>query len=688
MEKTIQNIPFLRLAIILAGGILLGSVLPAFSSSYLLPPIIIVLLILAIILNRKYNFRVQTIFGLTIHLLFLLTGIYIYHAYNQKPIFYENGYFAATLLELPQEKTNSYETVAEINSFTRNDSVFTTDERIIIYFSKENNINNLQPGDILLFYSNPQRIKNFGNPYEFDYRKYLERKRIYRQVYLNEKSWKKTNDTRNSLFVIAERKRQKLLDIYKELPIDKRELEILSALTLGYKRDLDPETKRVFSSAGAMHVLAVSGLHVGIIFWIIVLLLGYLRKRKHGRIIFMVVSVFSLWCYAFITGLSPSVTRATTMFSIFILGETLQRKSSVYNSLAASAFFLLLINPNNLFETGFQLSYSAVFGIVYLQPKIRSLINIKNKILLFLLDLLIVSITAQIATLPFTLFYFGQFPLYFWLTNIIIIPAVMLLIPLGIFLLFISGVPFLASFTAIIIDVFIKFIFQLLSRIEQLPHSVLYASISKTQELLIITSILMFFVLLKTKKTLYLHLTFAGILFLIITFIYTNATDLNKNELIIYNNQENATLELIHNKLNFVISEKTIKPEDQIQKAIVQTTQKRRLKTPQFFTLNNDFVNHDLFLKNKLVCFEGKTIFFGRTNINYEKYITPDLIINPINLDQIGLNNDDKQIIITNKRFIPKKYNVNNPFHYTTFETAFQKKLVTFYINSIFTSAD
>ena len=672
MENTIQNIPFLRLAIILALVILLGSAFPPITL-FLLLVVIVILLFLSIIINRLYSFRLQNLFGITTNLLFLLIGIYIYQAYNKRPIFYKNGSFAATFLEKPQGKTNSYKAVAEINSFTRNDSAFFTHEQIIVYFSKESNINNLQAGDILYFNTNPQHIKNFGNPYEFDYRKFLERKKIYRQIYLGKNSWLKSSYTKTNLSVFAEKTRQKLINIYKTQPIDKREFEILSALTLGYKRDLDPETKRAFSSAGAMHVLAVSGLHVGIIYLVIILLLGYLRKRKNGRLIFAIVSICTLWCYAFITGFSPSVLRATTMFTIVIFGETLHRKSNVYNSLAASAFILLLFNPNNLFETGFQLSYSAVFGIVYLHPKFRSIVNIKNKILLFFLDLLIVSVAAQIATVPFILYYFGQFPSYFLVTNILIIPVAMFLIPIGMFLLLISGIPPLASFIASIIDTLIKFIFQFLIYIDQLPFSVLQITISKMQALVLITIILIIFILLKTKRTLYLHFTLAGIVVLIFTFIYTNATDLNKNELIIYPNSENATIELIHNKLNYVISEKLISKNDQIKNVITQTTQKRHLRKPQFFTLNNDIIKQNLFLRNGLVCFEGETILFGGASINYEKYVVPDLIINPINWNQIDLNNKNEEIIITNKRFIPQKNNVKNPFHYTTFESAFRK---------------
>ena len=671
MEKTVQNIPFLRIVIAFSLGICLESIWPTTKSNFILVAIIILLTIVFII-NKIYKYNLQTTFGIIITIIFILTGSFCYSKYNNKPVFFDDGIFEATVLELPQEKTNSYQTVVRVNSFIKNNTVFPTDEQIIVYFSKEIDTKNLNSGSVVLFNTSPRQIKNFGNPYEFNYKQYLERKKIYRQVYLNDRSWTKTGYYKNPLTTIAEKTRQKLLAIYQNLPIEENELEILSALTLGYKRDLDPETKRVFSSAGAMHVLAVSGLHVGIIFWTILLMFGYLRKQKLGRIIFAAISIISLWFYAFITGLSPSVMRAATMFTIFILGENLQRRSSIYNSLAASAFILLLINPNNLFETGFQLSYSAVFGIVYLQPKIRSVINIKKKIPLFFWDLLCVSIAAQITTIPLTLYYFGQFPVYFWLTNIIIIPAIMLLIPLGILLLFVSVIPVLANFIAAFINSIIKSIFFLLTNIEQLPISVLNTNISRTQQILLIIIILAFLIALRSKRTIYLHVTLLSVFLFIFTCIYQNFTNRTKNELIIYNNSDNATMELIHGKLNYIISEKEIDGNDQIKRTIEQTTQKRQLLHPQFFTLNDSIVNQNLYSKNGIIYFEGKTILFGGP-IQNNKIVTPDLIINPSKANNRSLITKNQDIIITNKSYIQNFEENKTAHHYTTFETAFRK---------------
>ena len=372
MEKTVQNIPFLRLAIALAIGIIIGDYFTV--DEKLSFAVLSVFLFLLIVLNNKYKYSYSLFFGLGIQFFFILLGVLVTQQYNKKPVFYEKGNFTAVILETPQEKPNSWKSVIRINAAINNDTINSTNELVIAYFAKEEKAPDLKAGDIILFSSSPQSITNNNNPHEFDYKKYLEQKRIYRQVYLPADDWTKTNKSAVSIICRAEQIRENLLRIYRSQPIDDTEYEILSALTLGYKRELDPETKRVFSASGASHVLAVSGLHVGIVFWVIMLVFGFLQKQKTGRIFFMILSVSILWFYAFITGLSPSVMRASAMFSIVVIGENLLRKSNIYNSLAASAFILLLINPNNLYDIGFQLSYSAVFGIVFLQPKLEKLI--------------------------------------------------------------------------------------------------------------------------------------------------------------------------------------------------------------------------------------------------------------------------------------------------------------------------
>ena len=239
--------------------------------------------------------------------------------------------------------------------------------------------------------------------------------------------------------------RDKLLNILKENGLKNNELAVASALILGYKDDLGEELKHSYSSAGATHVLAVSGLHVGIIFLVLNFLLNILDKNDRFKISKAILLICFLWAYATITGLSPSVVRAATMFSFVTIGKSFGKSSSIYNTLCASAFVLLVYNPYLIMEVGFQLSYLAVVGIVYFQSIIYKWIYVKNKFLKYIWMITSVSIAAQLTTFPLGLLYLHQSPTYLFASNLFVIPGAMLIIGLGILLFITSWIPLISG---------------------------------------------------------------------------------------------------------------------------------------------------------------------------------------------------------------------------------------------------
>ena len=672
MKKTVQNIPFLRITIALAIGIILG-VNFTFEPKLCLA-ILATTLILLIIFNRNYKYSFNLGFGLGIHLFFIILGIFVTQLFNNKPVLFEKGNFTAVVLETPQEKPNSYKSVIQIESVSYSDSVFSTKELVIAYFAKNDSTLNLRAGDIILFNSPPQPIINNNNPYEFDYKKYLEKKRIYRQVYLPANKWIKTIHTRKSPSIIAEKFRERLLQIYREQPIEETEFEILSALTLGYKRDLDPETKRIFSASGASHVLAVSGLHVGIVFWVVTLIFGFLRKKKSGRVFFVLITILILWFYAFITGLSPSVMRASTMFSIFVVAENINRKSNIYNSLAASAFILLLVNPNNLFDVGFQLSYAAVFGIVFLQPKLEKLVLVKNRIYKFLWLLITVSIAAQIATFPITTFYFWQFPTYFWITNTFVIPAVMVLIPLGILLLFVSKIHILSGLLSALLNILIKITYFLLSLINHLPFSVFEISVTQIQFIFILAFVLSAFIYLKNNNTFFIKSSLTFLALLLFSIITREFYRLNQTEIIVYNSAQNPGIHLIHGKKNYIITSEKIKDEDIWFYPGTITKRKLGLDPPVFLLSNDSLIDENILMKNKLIFFEGKSFSFNKNLTDMNKTKFPDYIVNPITNNIKNIDYESSTVIISNKRYYIENEIITDKIHITAMKGAFRKK--------------
>jgi len=235
----------------------------------------------------------------------------------------------------------------------------------------------------------------------------------------------------NSLTAYAEEIRDYLNIELKKLAFKPVEIAFLKALLLGQRQDISFDIYENYKKAGAVHILAISGLHIGILLFLLYFILRPLLYFKHGKIIQSILIIFILWGFAIIAGLSASVVRAVTMFSLFVIAKGLNRQTVSLNTLALSAFILLVIKPGFCFDVGFQLSYAAVAAIVIIKPVLDSWKLLKNPIANFFLDLLKVSVAAQLGVLPLSLFYFHQFPGLFFITNLIIIPCLMLVLGLG-----------------------------------------------------------------------------------------------------------------------------------------------------------------------------------------------------------------------------------------------------------------
>ncbi|NOY96160.1 MAG: ComEC/Rec2 family competence protein, partial [Chlorobi bacterium] len=422
MKNAFHTIPFLRILAAYIFGIVAAHFIYININLFFLAAFLVILVTIALLNARKTYSRNQ--FAVLFITLFLIgTGFCRYRQYNEKPVLCSGNFYVATLLEMPAKKNKSFKAELLLSHCLANGSAQKTKEKVIAYFQEGSLISHLSAGKRIIFKARPAIISNPGNPFEFDYKKYLEKRKIYRQVYIPSNNWREEDSYSNPLFsptICAERIRGRLISTYRENNIVDEKFAILSALTLGYKEALGPDVKSVFSSTGAMHVLAVSGLHVGIIYLIVNFLFGFLKRNPKGRVPFICLAIAILWSYALVTGLSPSVQRAATMFSIVIIGENLRRPANIYNTLASSAFILLVMNPNLLYDVGFQLSYSAVFGIVFFQPKIYKLFSPKYWLSDKAWALFSVSVAAQITTFPFILYYFNQYPTYSILSNFIV----------------------------------------------------------------------------------------------------------------------------------------------------------------------------------------------------------------------------------------------------------------------------
>ena len=262
----------------------------------------------------------------------------------------------------------------------------------MLNFQKDRIKNNLDVDAILVVRNTFQTLNPPLNPNQFDYRAYLENHDIYQELFQRNPHFLIIKPDRRSVLGLASMFRAEINSKLKNYPFTSSELAVINALLLGQRQDLSPEDYNNYADAGAIHILAVSGLHVGVILLIFSFLLKPLNKTKYGSIAKSVLLLFILWSFAFIAGLSPSVTRATTMFSVVSIAMNLKRPTNIYNTLAISMFLILLFKPLYIFDVGFQLSYLAVFGIVWVQPILYNLWNPKLWILNKFWSLFTVSI--------------------------------------------------------------------------------------------------------------------------------------------------------------------------------------------------------------------------------------------------------------------------------------------------------
>ena len=309
------------------------------------------------------------------------------------------------------------------------------DGKTLLLYLQKDSLPMPHEGDILVVETSIHRGDTLG---DFDYGLYLRRQGIVGTAWAHRGNWQIVgHQPRKDIQAIAQRCQHALYEQYKKIGIDGKELGILSALTLGYREELDRDVQQSFSASGAMHVLAVSGLHTGIVWGILmwILTLGGWRKPLYEaqgkRWLLGGILLLLLWIYAFITGLSPSVMRSALMLSFWELTYLMGRHTSRWNPILAAAVIILLINPLALWSVSFQLSFAAVIGIMVIASWMQQHTRLRSGWSKYIGGLLMVSIGAQLATMPLTLYYFGQTSNYFALTNLIVIPLAFVVLLLG-----------------------------------------------------------------------------------------------------------------------------------------------------------------------------------------------------------------------------------------------------------------
>ena len=469
-----------------------------------------------------------------------------------------------------------------------------TSGTILLNLKKDSIARTLNVDDRLFLKSEFKNLTNPLNPHQFDYKDYLAKQYIYQQVFINQKEYKRFEKKTISIYGLSAQFRNKVQTSLKKYSFNKNELSVINALLLGQRQDISKNLLESYINAGAVHILAISGLHIGIILLVLSSLFKPLERLKHGVIIKAVLIVILLWMFAFIAGLSASVVRAVTMFTFIAVGASFKKKRLVEHSLISSMFFLLLIKPLFLFDVGFQLSYLAVFGIIWVQPLLYKLWKPK----LWLLDktwsLLTVSVAAQVGILPISLYYFHQFPGLFIISNILIIPFLGGILIGGILVILLALLNLLPQF---FVDIY-RFVISLMNKIVDWvsnQEGFLWQEISMSFfEMLgwyfIIVYAYQFVIIKKTKQLIFL---LASIVMLQTVFIFEKRNRQQKQEIIVFNKSRKnlvgirteKQLHVFHNLDSFkLITDKAIK-DYRINENIKSYSTN---KTPNYFKFNSD----------------------------------------------------------------------------------------------------
>ncbi|OGS61486.1 MAG: hypothetical protein A2X07_07200 [Flavobacteria bacterium GWF1_32_7] len=502
--------------------------------------------------KSKKTLLQNSFFGIATYLLAFILGMisfYIHsdlnskHHYSKKSFEETNSIRAIVSTTLkPNEKYNKY--FITLSHF--NDSI--ASGQLLLYVPKSN-LENLHSGDEIWLNAAVYPVPKAFNPYQFDYSKYLEKQNVFHQIYTNENQIK-IIQTHKTIDFYIEKLRNNLSRSFEIHHFEPKTKAIIDALILGQRLELDKETIADYSNAGVIHILAISGLHISIIYFFIVFLLKPLKRVRFGAEIQLLIVLGILWLFALLTGLPASVTRAVTLFSFISMGNYFNQPKAIYNALAISAFLILLVKPNAIFDIGFQLSYAAVLSIVLFQPFYKKFYFTENKIAIYFTDTILVSLAAQIGVLPLSLYYFNQLPLLFLLANLVIIPLSSLVLIAGIIILPLNYVlPSVAVFLGKILEFSIQFMNDYIHWIAQFKSGII-TNISFSGWLtfslyLVIIAFIYWLYHTNAKNVKYI---LATILLFQLSYIGVKWNENNSSELVIFN--EKSTLIGIKNQNN------------------------------------------------------------------------------------------------------------------------------------------
>ncbi len=474
VQEQLRQIPMLRILIPVISGIVFHDYFPHCHISQYWIFVAFLLLLLTHNIEKRWR-KVSGLYGVTLFCFFFAAGLWFWTRVNTPSSSnFKTGKTSCIVRidDQPQLKDKGFRCPITVVQISKDDNLVECNQHFIAWFSDSSH-KAPSSGTYLLCELNLKPVDAPANPGQFDYGQYLRRQGIYRQAFVAKyqivsykPSWEE------GIMPLMAKWRHNVSLEFEKNGLTGDRLGVAAALVLGDRNFLSADIQTTYSKSGVMHILAVSGMHVAILYGFLLVLLGFLDKSRTGSVIQSIIILILVWCYSFLTGLPPSVLRSAVMFTFLIMGKLFNRNSNSLNTLAASAFCLILVSPNIVFDIGFQLSYMAVAGIIIFYEPIRKLYLPGNRILKYLWELIAVSIAAQLTTTSLAIYYFHQFPNYFLLSNLVAVPASSITLALAIVLLVTSFFPWLAAYVAVALGYGIDFLNGGIRFVEQIPGSV------------------------------------------------------------------------------------------------------------------------------------------------------------------------------------------------------------------------
>lgn len=660
--KFFKEIPFLKLLLPFIFGILIAHLV--FSQNIIDSWILVVLTVPSLLFIAQWSkLKLSTFFPYLFFISLTLFGFVRYQlAIPQQSKAYYGHFLDSKESQIISVRITSSPIIgknlrafAEVQHINNGETNLLANGKILLYFNFDSIAPDIRYGDKLLLHTKPQSVRSNDNPLAFNYDDYLRNRNIYYQSYISKNHW--TLEERGSswsMWMLANKLRLYCNNVISKYIAGSDNQAIASAMLLGFRNNLSNEIYDSYTDTGAVHVLAVSGLHVSIVnFFLLLLLRWWPDKKMWHKVTKSIIVVAGIWLFTLVTGAAPAVARAATMFTFFTFGYIFYKRISIYNILAFSAILLLLIDPKYILQGSFQFSYLALLSIVFFHPIIKKWYSSKYKAKQYIWNLIVVALSAQVLVFPVTIYYFHKFALSFWLSGIFAVVLAMFIIGLGL-LLFISSIfsTFCSIWIGKIMSLILSLFISSIKAVQAIPYSTLHNLwLDLPQMLLLYLALFLLMILLAfKKKNLWIFILLIANIFLVLRIQWVNKSAGTK-EIIVYDSNQNLIIDFVKGRERVSIkSENTPYKNEQFVAANYRLS--KGINQTSTYKADSNITSNILYKNGPIISFENKLIYLQRNNVpKWNEIIEVDyLIIDEITdysleklLDQVKT----KEIILT-----------------------------------------